>query len=201
MVTKEPRTTSKEIRDRCLVWGYGNRRKECAVSLNRLGVKSSGERCVKRRALRRLVVAAGSEGYWQQMAGESVERKRLPGRPSTTGGEENLTGNLSENAKIQAGLVAPKERRGKENTAGKSNPVAGKMKMEDSAPNGAAEQTDLSVFFDEDSNHVFPVEQFFGNMDVVQDLSRKATATEAMTRREYRRRHYYAKEDSDEEQT
>ncbi|KAL7884761.1 hypothetical protein AOLI_G00075310, partial [Acnodon oligacanthus] len=184
--------------------GYGNRREECTVSLSRLGVKSSSEQhCVKRRALRGLRAAAASEGRRQQMAGESGGRKRLPKRPLHGGGEEKLTGNLSDSVKTQAGLMAPKERRGKENSAGKSNPAAGKgkMKMEDAAVSGAAEQTDLSVFFDEDSNHIFPVEQFFGNLDSVQDFSRKATSTEGMSRREYRRRHYYAKEDSDEEQT
>ncbi|XP_036435025.1 UPF0688 protein C1orf174 homolog isoform X2 [Colossoma macropomum] len=184
--------------------GYGNRREEeeYTVSLNRLRVKSSSEHCVKRRALRGLRAAAGSEGRRQQMAGESGERKRLPKRPLHGGGaEEKLTGNLSESVKTQTGLMAPKERRGKENSAGKPNPAAGKMKMEDTAVSGAAEQTDLSVFFDEDSNHIFPVEQFFGNLDSVQDFSRRATATEGMSRREYRRRHYYAKEDSDEEQT
>lgn len=35
----------------------------------------------------------------------------------------------------------------------------------------------------------------------LQDISHKSTGTEGMSRREYRRRHYYAKEDSDEEQT
>ncbi|XP_017578696.1 UPF0688 protein C1orf174 homolog isoform X2 [Pygocentrus nattereri] len=184
--------------------GYGNRREERTVSLNRLGVKSSSEHCVKRRALRGLRAVGGTEGRRQQMAGESGGRKRLPKRPvHGGGGEEKLTGNLSDSVKTEAGLMAPKEPRGKENSAGKSNPAAGKgkMKMEDAAVSGAAAQTDLSVFFDEDSNHIFPVEQFFGNLDSVQDFSRKATSTEGMSRREYRRRHYYAKEDSDEEQT
>ncbi|XP_072537648.1 UPF0688 protein C1orf174 homolog [Salminus brasiliensis] len=201
---------------------YGDWREECTVSLNRLGVKSSSKQCVRRRrrrrrkALRRLVTAAGRESRRQpqQMAGESGERKRLPNNRSShdgggggggaggAGGEERAIGNLGESAKSQAGPATSKERRGKENNAGKLNPAAGKMKMEDTAASGAAEQTDLSVFFDEDSNHIFPVEQFFGNLDTVQDFSqRTSTATEGISRREYRRRHYYAKDDSDEEQT
>ncbi|KAL1021083.1 hypothetical protein UPYG_G00008540 [Umbra pygmaea] len=59
--------------------------------------------------------------------------------------------------------------------------------------------TDKSIFLDDDSNHVLPVEKFFGNMEVVQDCPRRSTATSTFSRREHRRRLYYAKEDSDEE--
>ncbi|XP_064813151.1 UPF0688 protein C1orf174 homolog isoform X3 [Oncorhynchus masou masou] len=58
---------------------------------------------------------------------------------------------------------------------------------------------DKSVFLDDDSNQVLPVEKFFGNMEVVQDCPRRSTATSTFSRREHRRRQYYAKEDSDEE--
>ncbi|XP_055787702.1 UPF0688 protein C1orf174-like [Salvelinus fontinalis] len=61
---------------------------------------------------------------------------------------------------------------------------------------------DKSVFLDDDSNQVLPVEKFFGNMEVVQDCPRRSTATSTFSRREHRRRHrrqqYYAKDDSDE---
>uniref|UniRef100_A0A674ELS7 UPF0688 protein C1orf174 homolog n=2 Tax=Salmo trutta TaxID=8032 RepID=A0A674ELS7_SALTR len=58
---------------------------------------------------------------------------------------------------------------------------------------------DKSVFLDDDSNQVLPVEKFFGNMEVVQDCPRRSTATSTFSRREHRRQQYYAKEDSDEE--
>ncbi|XP_038866767.1 UPF0688 protein C1orf174-like [Salvelinus namaycush] len=57
---------------------------------------------------------------------------------------------------------------------------------------------DKSVFLDDDSNQVLPVEKFFGNMEVVQDCPRRSTATSTFSRREHRRRQYYAKDDSDE---
>ncbi|XP_041712174.1 UPF0688 protein C1orf174 homolog [Coregonus clupeaformis] len=60
---------------------------------------------------------------------------------------------------------------------------------------------DKSVFLDDDSNQVLPVEKFFGNMEVVQDCpQRSTTANSTFSRREHRRRQYYAKEDSDEEE-
>ncbi|XP_066500826.1 UPF0688 protein C1orf174 homolog [Hoplias malabaricus] len=183
---------------------YGNRREEKkTVPLKRLSVKSSTE-CVKRRALRRLVSEVGAEGR-TQMAGESGERRRTPRAHHSVGGsEEKPSRDPDESVKTQMGITSPKERRGKENNAGKSSPAgadkssssAGKSELENSAL-----QTDRSVFFDEDSNHVFPVEQFFGNLDVVEEFSRSVTVLDGMSRREYRRLHYYAKEDSDEEQT
>ncbi|CAB1329788.1 unnamed protein product [Coregonus sp. 'balchen'] len=59
---------------------------------------------------------------------------------------------------------------------------------------------DKSIFLDDDSNQVLPVEKFFGNMEVVQDCPRRSAASSTFSRREHRRRQYYAKEDSDEEE-
>ncbi|CDQ59086.1 unnamed protein product [Oncorhynchus mykiss] len=58
---------------------------------------------------------------------------------------------------------------------------------------------DKSIFLDDDSNQVLPVEKFFGNMEVVQDCPQRSAASLTFSRREHRRRQYYAKEDSDEE--
>ncbi|KAI5610337.1 UPF0688 protein C1orf174-like [Silurus asotus] len=144
------------------------------------------------------------------MAGDSGERKRLPKRPSSVHGEaEKASGGAAEpdRTAFRAGSCAErggrKERRGKENSAGKPSASArpNPEKMEDTGCCGSADRADPGLFFDEDSNHIFPVEQFFGNLDSVQDISYKPTGTEGMSRREYRRRNYYAKEDSDDEQT
>nr|ACM08587.1 C1orf174 [Salmo salar] len=59
---------------------------------------------------------------------------------------------------------------------------------------------DKSIFLDDDSNQVLPVEKFFGNMEVVQDCPQRSAASLTFSRRELRRRQYYAKEDSDEEE-
>ncbi|XP_076598082.1 UPF0688 protein C1orf174 homolog [Chaetodon auriga] len=60
------------------------------------------------------------------------------------------------------------------------------------------EETVKSIFPDDDSNQILPVEQFFGNLDAVQDFPQRSS-TSGHVHRESRRRHYYAREDSDEE--
>ncbi|KAG8002843.1 hypothetical protein GBF38_015434 [Nibea albiflora] len=62
------------------------------------------------------------------------------------------------------------------------------------------EETGKNLFPDDDSNQILPVEQFFGNLDAVQDFPQRSSATSARAHRENRRRHYYAREDSDEEE-
>ncbi|XP_019945041.1 UPF0688 protein C1orf174 homolog [Paralichthys olivaceus] len=62
------------------------------------------------------------------------------------------------------------------------------------------EETSKDVFPDDDSNQILPVEQFFGNLDIVQDFPEGSSATSASVQRKHRRRHYYAREDSDEEE-
>ncbi|XP_070766162.1 UPF0688 protein C1orf174 homolog [Enoplosus armatus] len=62
------------------------------------------------------------------------------------------------------------------------------------------EETSKSIFPDDDSNQILPVEQFFGNLDAVQDFPQRSSATSARAQRENRRRHYYARDDSDEEE-
>ncbi|GAA6106436.1 UPF0688 protein C1orf174 homolog [Tachysurus ichikawai] len=143
------------------------------------------------------------------MAGDTGERRRLPKRPASGYRAEKASNSVTETDRIQAGLVScsdrggRKERRGKENSVSKvsASSRTNPEKMEDAGSCGPADRADPGVYVDEDSNHIFPVEQFFGNLDAVQDISHRSTGTEGMSRREYRRRHYYAKEDSDEEQT
>ncbi|XP_028849654.1 UPF0688 protein C1orf174 homolog [Denticeps clupeoides] len=89
--------------------------------------------------------------------------------------------------------------------AGDAGDAAGRRDKENAVKPTPAESSkksaegDPGIFLDEDSNQIYPVEQFFGNMDLIPDYPQKSTATKAESRREYRRRHYFAKEDSDEE--
>ncbi|XP_042347317.1 UPF0688 protein C1orf174 homolog [Plectropomus leopardus] len=62
------------------------------------------------------------------------------------------------------------------------------------------DETSKNIFPDDDSNQILPVEQFFGNLDAVQDFPQRSSASSARVDRENRRRHYYAPEDSDEEE-
>lgn len=55
-----------------------------------------------------------------------------------------------------------------------------------------------TVFPDDDSNHVLPVEHFFGNMDTLQDFPQRTPAPSTSVQRAQRRRRYYAPEDSED---
>ncbi|XP_065593972.1 UPF0688 protein C1orf174 homolog [Cyrtonyx montezumae] len=61
-------------------------------------------------------------------------------------------------------------------------------------------ELDNSAFLDEDSNQPMPVDRFFGNIDFMQDQLAAVLPSTAMSRREYRRLHFIAKEDEEEEE-
>ncbi|CAG01760.1 unnamed protein product [Tetraodon nigroviridis] len=88
----------------------------------------------------------------------------------------------------------PGGREGKEN---KDWDVCG----EDKQPAlGTERQDGRGPFFpDDDSNQILPVEHFFGNMDIVQDVPQREPKTSVHAHRESRRRNFYAREDSDDE--
>ncbi|KAM4610390.1 UPF0688 protein C1orf174 homolog [Polymixia lowei] len=95
-----------------------------------------------------------------------------------------------------------------EEQEGKENDVRMRLESVGSMMNGLLEIQEgeemdgpgESIFPDDDSNQILPVEQFFGNLDAVQDCSQRSTTTSIWGQREHRRRHYYAREDSDEEE-
>ncbi|XP_051913369.1 UPF0688 protein C1orf174 homolog [Hippocampus zosterae] len=61
-----------------------------------------------------------------------------------------------------------------------------------------SEEMDKNMFPDDDSNQILPVEQFFGNLDTAQDFPQRTSVTSSRQQRQHRRRHYFAREDSDE---
>lgn len=60
-------------------------------------------------------------------------------------------------------------------------------------------QMDSSVFLDDDSNQPMPVSRFFGNVELMQDLPPASSSCPSMSRREFRKMHFRAKEDDDED--
>ncbi|XP_038189382.1 UPF0688 protein C1orf174 homolog [Arvicola amphibius] len=60
-------------------------------------------------------------------------------------------------------------------------------------------QMDSSVFLDDDSNQPMPVSRFFGNVELMQDLPPASSSCPSMSRREFRKMHFRAKEDEDED--
>uniref|UniRef100_A0A669QZN7 Chromosome 1 open reading frame 174 n=1 Tax=Phasianus colchicus TaxID=9054 RepID=A0A669QZN7_PHACC len=61
-------------------------------------------------------------------------------------------------------------------------------------------ELDNSAFLDDDSNQPMPVDRFFGNIDFMQDQLAAVLPSTAMSRREYRRLHFIAKEDEEEDE-
>ncbi|KFZ49194.1 UPF0688 protein C1orf174, partial [Podiceps cristatus] len=61
-------------------------------------------------------------------------------------------------------------------------------------------QLDNSAFLDEDSNQPMPVDRFFGDVEFLQDLPAVVLPSTTMSRREFRRLHFIAKEDDDDEE-
>ncbi|XP_006885985.1 PREDICTED: UPF0688 protein C1orf174 homolog [Elephantulus edwardii] len=61
-------------------------------------------------------------------------------------------------------------------------------------------QMDNSVFQDDDSNQPMPVSRFFGNVELMQDLPPASSACPSMSRREFRKMHFRAKDDDDDDE-
>ncbi|XP_068198031.1 UPF0688 protein C1orf174 homolog [Antennarius striatus] len=100
---------------------------------------------------------------------------------------------------------------GLEEWEGKENELRIKVDLDSCKVNGTLEKQDSgdiecedmgkNLFPDDDSNQILPVEQFFGNLEVVQDFPQRPSTTSGCFQRERRRRrHYYAREDSNEEE-
>ncbi|NWU93814.1 CA174 protein, partial [Upupa epops] len=60
-------------------------------------------------------------------------------------------------------------------------------------------QLDSSVFLNEDSNQPMPVHRFFGDIAVLQDLPAVTLPSTMKSRREFRKLHFIAKEEEEEE--
>ncbi|NWW43434.1 CA174 protein, partial [Pedionomus torquatus] len=72
--------------------------------------------------------------------------------------------------------------------------------LEDGDPPPKPVQLDSSAFLDEDSNQPMPVDRFFGDVEFIQDLPPVAIPSTTMSRREFRRLHFIAKEEEEEEE-
>uniref|UniRef100_A0A8C0E7U3 Chromosome 1 open reading frame 174 n=1 Tax=Bubo bubo TaxID=30461 RepID=A0A8C0E7U3_BUBBB len=60
--------------------------------------------------------------------------------------------------------------------------------------------SDSSAFLDEDSNQPMPADRFFGDVEFIQDLPPVALPSTMMSRRQFRKLHFIAKEDEEEEE-
>ncbi|KAM9751727.1 UPF0688 protein C1orf174 homolog isoform 1-T1 [Menidia menidia] len=94
------------------------------------------------------------------------------------------------------------EEEGKENKLGMEQGLDGCRASWDKQEHDNMDYEERSriLFPDDDSNQILPVEQFFGNLDIVQDFPQISSAACPSVPKENRRRHFYAREDSDEEE-
>ncbi|XP_030041706.1 UPF0688 protein C1orf174 homolog [Microcaecilia unicolor] len=60
-------------------------------------------------------------------------------------------------------------------------------------------QSDTSLLLDEDSNQPMPLGRFFENADLMQDIPPVVPSHASMSRREFRKLHFKAKEDDDDD--
>lgn len=127
-----------------------------------------------------------ADGPLERLSHISCECHQSAGRRRCTGSPE-LEGQEGKENELRSGLDVDDCR---------VNGVSDKQDPEDMD----CEETNKNLFPDDDSNQILPVEQFFGNLDTVQDFPQRPSASSSRVRRQGRRRHYYAPEDSDEEE-
>uniref|UniRef100_A0A8C0E7S5 Chromosome 1 open reading frame 174 n=1 Tax=Bubo bubo TaxID=30461 RepID=A0A8C0E7S5_BUBBB len=81
-----------------------------------------------------------------------------------------------------------------------SSVLSGGSSLEDADLLMKTIQLDSSAFLDEDSNQPMPADRFFGDVEFIQDLPPVALPSTMMSRRQFRKLHFIAKEDEEEEE-
>ncbi|XP_053433206.1 UPF0688 protein C1orf174 homolog isoform X2 [Nycticebus coucang] len=121
--------------------------------------------------------------------------------PETSGLLLGHCGVVSDTGSAQTadGLRAPKHSADSAEESQDSSTV-----RDESAPGTEGTQTSLfqmddSVFLDDDSSQPMPVSRFFGNVELMQDLPPVSPSCPSMSRREFRKMHFRAKDDEEEE--
>ncbi|NXG38956.1 CA174 protein, partial [Dromaius novaehollandiae] len=142
--------------------------------------------------------------------GSATHRKRGESAPETSAEGRGEGHDVSPKPFAAASSSAPSKmgggedlqsrvRRVEEESSGESA-LLGEPGPEDGGPQKRPAQLDDSAFLDEDSNQPIPVDRFFGNVEFIQDLPAVALASTTMSRREFRKLHFIAKEDDEEEE-
>ncbi|NXX97691.1 CA174 protein, partial [Centropus bengalensis] len=99
----------------------------------------------------------------------------------------------SSGADVQSGACSEEE-------GGEGSVHSGGSSSEQAALPKKPVQGDQSAFLDEDSNQPMPVDRFFGDIGLMQDLPAFPLPRTATSRREFRKLHFIAKEDEEEEE-
>uniref|UniRef100_A0A2K6EN46 Chromosome 1 open reading frame 174 n=1 Tax=Propithecus coquereli TaxID=379532 RepID=A0A2K6EN46_PROCO len=123
-------------------------------------------------------------------------------RPEAAGLPLGRCGVVSDScsARTEDGLPAPKpgaDPGAEEPNSGSA--VQGESALETEGGRAPLLQMDDSVFLDDDSSQPMPVSRFFGNVELMQDLPPVSPSCPSMSRREFRKMHFRAKDDDDED--
>ncbi|XP_031469428.1 UPF0688 protein C1orf174 homolog [Phasianus colchicus] len=201
--------------------GGGRRRQTCSH-------KAAGKRPTKRlKCERNSLMKSGLEGC--MCGGENLPAPEAPAEGSTsegtgdhqviqreksesipeTGGEKQKEGDVSSKPCAAKSRSAPSKTESSENlqdracreeeSSCESLLLEGTGLKDGDIPKKLTE-LDNSAFLDDDSNQPMPVDRFFGNIDFMQDQLAAVLPSTAMSRREYRRLHFIAKEDEEEDE-
>ncbi|XP_068771588.1 UPF0688 protein C1orf174 homolog [Struthio camelus] len=164
------------------------------------------------RAARREAPSSSAEGRRSGDAGDGDATRRTAGQSvaETRAEGQGKEGDLSPKPSAVDSSSAPSEagsaedlqncacRVGEESSC--ESVLSGESGLEDRGAPKTPVQRDDSAFLDEDSNQPMPVDRFFGNVEFIQDLPAVALASTTMSRREFRKLHFIAKEDEEEEE-
>uniref|UniRef100_A0A8B9S8L8 CA174 protein n=1 Tax=Apteryx owenii TaxID=8824 RepID=A0A8B9S8L8_APTOW len=140
------------------------------------------------------VARGGEDGEREGVArGASAERRppRRPGANAQRGKGESAAGTRAER-RLPPKPFAARSSRAPADTGSGENARSHLCRVSGESSCGA--------FVDEDSNQPMPMDRFFGNVEFIQDLPAVALASTTMSRREFRKLHFIAKEDEEEEE-
>ncbi|NXQ93892.1 CA174 protein, partial [Sagittarius serpentarius] len=141
--------------------------------------------------------------------GNIIQQKKGESSPETNKEKEEKEHNVSFGPRAAKSSSAPSKMDSGENLhhhvcseeeSSRESVLSDGSSLEDADVPKKLIQVDSSAFLDEDSNQPMPVDRFFGDVEFIQDLPAVALPSTAMSRREFRRLHFIAKEDEEEEE-
>ncbi|POI33422.1 hypothetical protein CIB84_002826 [Bambusicola thoracicus] len=137
-----------------------------------------------------------------------IQLEKSESIPETGGEKQEKEHDVSSKPRAAKSSSAPSETESNENLQDRARReesscesllLEGTCLKDGDVPKKLAE-LDNSAFLDEDSNQPMPLDRFFGNIDFIQDQPAAVLPSTTMSRREYRRLHFIAKEDEEEDE-
>ncbi|NXK05777.1 CA174 protein, partial [Herpetotheres cachinnans] len=161
-------------------------------------------------ALGKTLKASDGDGHSKDSGDRDItQQKTGEGIPETSKEKQEKEHNVSLKPHSVKSSSAPSKMDGDENLCNRAcseeessckSVLSDGSSLEDADVPKKPIQLDNSAFLDEDSNQPMPVDRFFGDVGCLQDLPAVALPSTMMSRREFRKLHFIAKEDEEEEE-